>query len=74
MRDLRKAYLLAWETAEAHHGDFKDCLLHCLSVNLGMPILNELKGGPETYTDGGILEMGGVVTTDEDEAKSNDPA
>lgn len=61
MRDLRKAYNLAWDRAEEMDGDFKDCLLHQLSSSLGMPILNEIKGGPERYTDGGVVEMGGTI-------------
>lgn len=60
-KNLRQEYLKSWDQAEAHNGDFKDCLLHYLSVNLGMPVLNELEGGPTKYTDGGVVEMGGVV-------------
>lgn len=56
MRDLRRAFNQSWEQAKAHDGDFQDCLLHYLSENLGMPVLNEIQGGPERYTDGGIVE------------------
>lgn len=56
---------MAWEQAEAHVGDFKDCLLHYLSCNLGMPILHEVRNG---VTDEGIEEMyrgvGAVKDTD----------
>lgn len=54
MKDLRRAYLIAWEQAEKHGGDFKDCLLHYLSKNLGMPILCEARKGP---TDEGVYEQ-----------------
>lgn len=54
MRDLRRAYNMAWAEAETMKGDFQDCLLHCLSKNLGMPILNEVNNGS---TDEGVEEM-----------------
>lgn len=54
MKDLRRAYNMAWEQAEKMGGDFQDCLLHCLSKNLGMPILNEVRAGS---TDDGMVEQ-----------------
>jgi len=54
MKDLRRAYNMAWTEAERMGGDFQDCLLSCLSKNLGMPILNEVRNGS---TDEGIEEM-----------------
>lgn len=64
MKDLRRAYNLAWEEAERMKGDFQDCLLYCLSKNLGMPILNEVRTG---CTDEGIEEMcRGVPGSDDD--------
>lgn len=60
MKDLRRAFNMAWSQAESSGGDFQDHLLHFLSINLGMPILNEVSdSGP---TDGGVIEMGGVVS------------
>lgn len=55
MKDLRRAYLLAWDQAEQHGGDFKDCLLHYLSCTLGMPVLNDVS--KREPTDEGIEEM-----------------
>lgn len=45
MKNLRDAYLRAWYQAEQHGGDFKDCLLHYLSIELDMPILNDVPYG-----------------------------
>lgn len=53
---------MSWEQAKNHDGDFKDCLLHYLSLNLEMEVVNP----PPTpgYTDGGVCEMSGVTTED----------
>ena len=68
MKDLRRAYLMAWESAEQHKGDFKDMLLHFLSQNLGMPVLNEVSN---RVTDEGIEEMcRGIAPIEESESEA----
>lgn len=54
MKDIRRAFLIAWSKAEASKGDFKDFLLHHLSQELQMPVLNPVIN---RETDEGIEEM-----------------
>ena len=59
MKGFNLIYLKAWDLAEKHNGDFKDCLLFYLKQELGIISLKVHEGGPEKYTDGGVVEMGG---------------
>jgi hypothetical protein len=71
MKDLRRAFIMAWEQAERDGGDFQDCLLHHLSCNLGMPILCEARNGP---TDEGVYEMtAGIEPVSESESLASQP-
>lgn len=69
MKDLRTAYLAAWDQATKHGGDFQDCLLHYLSKELDMPVVSEPRTG---NTDEGTVEMTqGLTASDEGTAASS---
>lgn len=71
MKDLRNAYLIAWDLAEKMNGDFKDCLLFHLSGQLGMPVVNKVRDG---HTDEGVYEMtAGIKPDDSGAAETGKP-